>query len=88
MWVRINIEVLIISCRSQVSCSRWTELAESLRFHATVAEKLGAPTEFRFLNGSPPIVVGRKDDNGNNLAQLLSALNQVMQMNGVFKRQF
>ena len=68
----------LMSCvYRRVQCSRWAELADSLRFHATVAEKLGAPTEFRFLNGSPPIIVGRKDDNRRNYSQLLSVLNQV-----------
>ncbi|CAE7570993.1 unnamed protein product, partial [Symbiodinium microadriaticum] len=54
-------------------CSRWAELTDSLRFHATVAEKLGAPTEFRFLNGSYPIVVGI-GDGGEAYGRLMAQL--------------
>merc|ERR550514_942300 len=35
-----------------VACSRWEELADSLRWHAELAARLGAQTEFRLLN--PP----------------------------------
>jgi len=44
-----------------VNCTRWAELAESLRWHATLAARLGARTEFRLLNppgnGAPQVVV-------------------------------
>ena len=33
-------------------CTRWAELADSIRWHATMAAHLAAPTEFRLLN--PP----------------------------------
>jgi len=41
-----------------VPCSRWTELAECLNFHADLAHHAGAPTEFRLLNGGPPVRIG------------------------------
>lgn len=47
-----------------------------MKFHAQVAELAHAPTEFRLLNGSAPIVIGRGDDNGQNLALLNTLFNQ------------
>lgn len=41
-----------------VECSRWTELADSLRFHARVSHIAHARTEFRLLNGYNPILLG------------------------------
>ena len=42
-----------------ISCTRWVELAESLRFHINLARTACAPVEFRFLNGSGPIIIGK-----------------------------
>lgn len=58
-------------------CSRWEELTETMRFHAGLAEAARAPTEFRLLNGSLPILVGDgpKDD-GQNLMRALTAFEQ------------
>jgi hypothetical protein len=47
---------------SSVACTRWAELTDAMRFHAGLAQAACAPTEFRFLNGSAPIMVGRPDD--------------------------
>jgi hypothetical protein len=44
-----------------VSCTRWQELTEALKFHASLAKAACAPTEFRLLNGSAPITVGTPD---------------------------
>lgn len=33
-----------------VSCSRWTEIQETVEYHARIAALLGAPTVFRLLN--------------------------------------
>ena len=41
-----------------VSCSRWTELTDALRFHIDLAKKARAPSEFRLLNKLGPITVG------------------------------
>ncbi len=57
-----------------VPCSRWTELTGAMRFHAGLAHVSGALTEFRLLNGAPPIVVGRGD--GNSLQVLLSIFDR------------
>eukprot|EP01038_Epipyxis_sp_PR26KG_P013124 gene13124-17590_t len=57
-----------------IQCSRWSELAESLKFHAQLAHESGAPTEFRFLNASQPIMVGKTQDH-NNLNKLYSLLD-------------
>lgn len=48
-----------------LSCTRWSELAEALQFHAGISHAAAAPTEFRMLNGSAPITVGL---NGDELA--------------------
>lgn len=56
-----------------VSCSRWSELTESLRFHAGLAEAASAPTEFRLLNGAPPVVIG-VGDGGLGYRKVLSML--------------
>jgi len=39
-----------------ISCSRWQELMDGMQFHAKLAEVSGAITEFRLLNGAPPVV--------------------------------
>ena len=59
-----------------VSCSRWDELGERIRFHAGLAEALGQPTEFRMLNGSAPRVLGRKSDKGASYKALLKDLTR------------
>jgi hypothetical protein len=48
-----------------IECSRWTELANSLSFHANLAYAANAPSEFRLLNGSAPIVIGNALDPDN-----------------------
>lgn len=47
-----------------ISCSRWAELSASLMFHSGLAHAAHAMSEFRLLNGSPPIVVGQNADGG------------------------
>jgi hypothetical protein len=46
-----------------VPCSRWTELGDALRFHVEFARAARAPTEFRFLNSLPPVLIGGNDFN-------------------------
>jgi hypothetical protein len=48
-----------------------------MKFHAQVAELAHAPTEFRLLNNSAPVVIGRGDDQGQNLSLLNTLFNQV-----------
>jgi hypothetical protein len=62
---------------SSTECSRWSELTAAMKFHAQVAELAHAPTEFRLLNGSAPVVIGRGDDNGQNLSLLNALLDKV-----------
>lgn len=50
-----------------ISCTRWAELSDSLKFHATLAETAQVPTEFRLLNGADPVMVGLGDDMGEGL---------------------
>lgn len=45
-----------------IQCTRWSELSASLAFHAQLAHSAKALTEFSFLNGSAPIVIGMSDD--------------------------
>ena len=44
-----------------VKGSRWSELMDCIYFAANLAEEVGAPTEFRLLNGSDPVMVGLKE---------------------------
>ena len=46
-----------------VSCSRWEELGQGIRWHARLAVELGAYTEFRLLN-QPSLGPGRPDRDG------------------------
>jgi hypothetical protein len=58
-----------------VKCTRWSELSESLHFHAQLSEFLEAPSEFRLLNGADPILVGLNDDKGEGLALLREVIH-------------
>lgn len=40
------------------NCTRWAELTNTLTFHAGLARTAMAPTEFRLLNNSPPLLIG------------------------------
>jgi hypothetical protein len=49
-----------------------------MRFHAGLAHAAGCPTEFRLLNGAPPMVIGQRDGttvSETNLSALLRALD-------------
>ena len=50
-----------------VSCSRWRELVDSMKFHCELAHVASAPTEFRLLNGASPMKIGASafDDETN-----------------------
>eukprot|EP00968_Pinguiococcus_pyrenoidosus_P018906 scaffold1958_cov253-Pinguiococcus_pyrenoidosus.AAC.9 len=69
----------IVGTKSR-SCSRWCELGESMRFHADLLHRMGAPAEFRLLN--PPrghglaqvIHVGNEASHDAGLTQLFSVL--------------
>jgi hypothetical protein len=41
-----------------VSCTRWTEMVESLKFHSSLAQAIDMPCEFRMLNSSAPVTIG------------------------------
>lgn len=41
-----------------INCTRWSELSQTVKFHAELADATSAPTEFRLLNGADPVVVG------------------------------
>ena len=62
--------------KSLVSCTRWAELGDSIRFLAGLAETAQAPTEFRLLNKGYPILVGRGEDDGQNVKQVVALLNE------------
>ena len=59
-----------------ISCSRWTELTEALKFHVNFARQASAPSEFRLLNGAPPIRIGMND---SEEANRLTALNAILE---------
>lgn len=56
-----------------LSSSRWSELTATLLFHAELARVAGAPTEFRLLNGAPPITIGDGNDPDDRKFQSLKA---------------
>lgn len=53
-----------------VSCTRWSELAESLRFHAELAIAAQAPSEFRLINLHKPVMVGTGETDNESLEEL------------------
>ena len=57
-----------------IKCSRWVELAEALKFHVEFAKQACAPTEFRLLNGAPPIKVGMMDADDSSRVSMLKAM--------------
>lgn len=59
--------------RQIVPASRWAELGDFIRFHAGLAESAKAPSQFRMLNGSLPVMVGTGSDDGANV-RVLNAL--------------
>ena len=58
-----------------IKCTRWSELAQSLRFMAKLSEVSHAPSEFRLLNNAEPVLVGKNDDNGSGL----ELLNEILE---------
>ena len=48
----ISLTQALFTITRLVSCSRWSEMTESLRFHIGLASAAGASTEFRLLNGA------------------------------------
>ena len=61
-------------CIVSINCTRWKEVSDCIRVMATLANAIQAPTEFRLLNNSDPVVVGQGIDDDANLAQLLASL--------------
>ena len=58
-----------------VSCTRWSELTDTIRFHAGLATAAALPTEFRMLNSSSPIMLGSNiGDEDRRCRQLLAVL--------------
>jgi hypothetical protein len=57
-------------------CTRWSELKDAIHFHANFAEAAACPTEFRLLNGCEPLVIGRRDDDGENLRKLMEKMSE------------
>jgi hypothetical protein len=60
----------------EVSCTRWVELCESMKFHAGLANALNMPCEFRMLNSASPILIGGPNSNPENLPILESILSE------------
>jgi len=57
-----------------ISCSRWSELTATLKFHAQLAFETDAPTEFRLLNGAAPIMIGDGTEGEDVRLQTLQAI--------------
>jgi hypothetical protein len=46
-----------------ISSTRWAELSQAMMFHMQLAKAGAIPTEFRLLNGAPPVLIGGNDPN-------------------------
>lgn len=57
-----------------VKCTRWVELGEAIKFHANLAAAVNLPTEFRFLNGAAPVIIGGQSAHPEGLIILESVL--------------
>jgi hypothetical protein len=53
-----------------IRCTRWEELHDTVLFHAKLSEVSACKVEFRLLNGFNPIIIGDRDDDGNNFRLL------------------
>lgn len=60
--------------RKFIPCSRWAELTSALRFHVGFAHHGLIPTEFRLLNGSPPLRVGFEPEESLRNVERLTGL--------------
>lgn len=49
---------MLVDNKKMMSCSRWSELTDTLKFHIALASASQSPTEFRLLNALSPVVVG------------------------------
>ncbi len=47
---------------SLIKCSRWSELIDTLKFHAELIMASQAPSEFKFINKSNSVLVGTSKD--------------------------
>ena len=54
-------------------CTRWEELADSMKFHVHIAKYAKAPSEFRFLNGSS-IRLGYSNDQNSETKNYFALL--------------
>lgn len=61
--------------KSFVSCTRWSELGDAMRFHSGLAYNANIVSQFRLLNASGPITVGRPDDDGMGYRRVLELLD-------------
>ena len=59
-----------------IRCTRWAELKDTVKFHANFAECAACPTQFRLLNGCEPLMIGSRDDDGENLKKLMSKVSE------------
>eukprot|EP01039_Chlorochromonas_danica_P008815 gene8815-9719_t len=59
-----------------VTCSRWEELVDSLRFHVIFAQAALAPTQFHLLNAQQAVRVGFSEEDDENVSMLLKAFDQ------------
>lgn len=57
-----------------VSCSRWSELGDAMKFHMGLARAACATTEIRLLNGSAPIRIGSNPSTDGVAVSALTAL--------------
>lgn len=75
MWVN-QLASVSVSVFRLVSCSRWAELTEALKFHVGFAQAALAPSEFRLLNAMLPVRIGFQPNESQSVELLMQAFSQ------------
>ena len=59
----------------KISCTRWVEMGDAIKFHAELADIAKAPSEFIFLNATKSYIVGKEEDDGVAKNALIDVLD-------------
>ena len=59
----------------KISCTRWVEMCDAIKFHAELADIAKAPSEFIFLNATKSYIVGKEEDDGVAKNALIDVLD-------------
>ena len=59
----------------KIGCTRWSELAEAVKFHAEFAYQAQSLCEFRLLNAGNPVRIGNVEDGGASRNYVMQLMN-------------